>query len=181
MTTATTIFHDPSGDCVVCLDGNYEVLAPFLLVLSILTPSVIPLNAQSVSRSKKFSGADRTITWRPWQQNPKDEFRFRTGDRYLGRAVWEHYLGFEQFRTSTKAIKLSMIRLGNEHVREEVVIRPGCRYAILKITNHTMTARKGVWSWTAQEVQLESSRREDSRISAGDTSAFRKTVDSTPR
>ena len=71
---------------------------------------------------------------------------------YLGRAVWEHYLGFEQLRTSSKAIKLSMIRLGNEDVREEVVLRPGSRYAILKVTNGTMTARKGVWSWTAQEV-----------------------------
>jgi hypothetical protein len=46
-----------------------------------------------------------------------------------GRAVREHYLGFEQHRTSSKAIKLSMIRLGNEDVREEVVIRPGSRYA----------------------------------------------------
>ena len=129
-----------------------KYFVPFLLILLILTPLVIPLNAQSVSRSKKFSGADRSITWGPWQQNPKDEFRFRTGDRYLGHAVWEHYLGFEQFRTSSKAIKLSMIRLGDEDVREEVVIRPGFRYAILKITNGTMTARKGVWSWTAQEV-----------------------------
>jgi hypothetical protein len=58
------------------------------------------------------------------QQN---EFRFRTGDRYLGHAVWEHYLGFEQLRTSSKAIRLSMIRLGNEDLREEVVIRPGFR------------------------------------------------------
>ena len=44
---------------------------------------------------------------------------------YLGRAVWEHYLGFEQHRASSKAIKLSMIRLGNAGVREEVVLRPG--------------------------------------------------------
>jgi len=130
-----------------------KYFVPFLLILLILTPLVIPLNAQSVSRSKKFGGADRSITWGPWQQNPKDEFRFRTGDRYLGHAVWEHYLGFEQFRTSSKAIKLSMIRLGDEDVREEVVIRPGFRYAILKITNGTMTAHKGVWSWTAREVQ----------------------------
>ena len=71
---------------------------------------------------------------------------------YLGRAVWEHYLEFEQRRTSSKAIKLSMVRLGNEDVGEEVVLRPGSRYAILKVTNGTMTARKGVWSWTAQEV-----------------------------
>jgi len=125
---------------------------PLLLILSILPISARPLNAQFNS-GKKFSGADRTITWGPWQQNPKDEFRFRTGDRYLGRAVWEHYLGFEQLRTSSKAIKLSMIRLGDEHVREEVVIRPGFRYAILKITNGSMTAHKGVWSWTAHEVQ----------------------------
>jgi len=103
--------------------------------------------------SKTLNGADRTITWRPWQQKAKDEFRFRTGDRYLGRAVWEHYLGFEQFRTSSKAIKLSMIRLGNEDVPEEVVIRPGSRYAIFKVTNGSMTANKGVWSWTAQEIQ----------------------------
>ena len=73
-------------------------------------------------------------------------------DRCLGRAGNTNW-GFEQHRTSSKAIKLSMIPLGNEDVREELVIRPGCRYAILKITNRTMTARKGKCSWTAQEVQ----------------------------
>jgi hypothetical protein len=119
------------------------------IILSILPMSARPPNTQFNS-GKIFSGADHTITWRPWQQKPKDEFRFRTGDRYLGHAVLEQYLGFAQVRTSSKAIKLSMIRLGNEHVREEVVIRPGIRYAIVKITNHTMTARKGVWSWTPQ-------------------------------
>jgi hypothetical protein len=134
---------------VSLLDMKFFI--PLLLILSILPISARPPNTQFNS-GKKFSGADRTITWGPWQQNPADEFRFRTGDRYIGRAVWEHYLGFEQLRTSSKAIKLSMIRLGDEHVREEVVIRPGFRYAILKITNHTMTARKGVWSWTAQEA-----------------------------
>ena len=72
---------------------------------------------------------------------------------YLGRAVWEHYLGFEQHRASSKAIKLSMIRLGNEELGEEVVLRPGSRYAIFKITNGTMTAHKGVWSRIAREVQ----------------------------
>jgi hypothetical protein len=46
-----------------------------------------------------------------------------------------------------------MIRLGKEDVREEVVIRPGFRYAILKVTDGTMTAHEGVWSWTAREVQ----------------------------
>jgi hypothetical protein len=102
-------------------------------------------NAQFNS-SKTFNGPDRTITWKPWQQNANNDFRFRTGDRYLGRAVWEHYLGFEQHRTSSKAIKLSMIRLGNGDGGA------GSRYAILKVTNGTMTARKGVWSWTAQEI-----------------------------
>jgi hypothetical protein len=108
-------------------------------------------NAQFNS-SKTFNGPDRTITWKPWQQNANNDFRFRTGDRYLGRAVWEHYLGFEQHRTSSKAIKLSMIRLGNEDVGEEAVLRPGSRYAIFKIINGTMTAHKGVWSWTTQEI-----------------------------
>jgi hypothetical protein len=129
-----------------------KYFAPFLLILSILPASAIPRNAKFIPPGKTFDGADRIITWRPWQQNAKDEFRFRRGDRYLGRAVWEHYLGFEQNRTSSKAIKLSMIRLGNEDVGEEAVIRPGSRYAIFKITNGTMTAHKGVWSWTAQEV-----------------------------
>ena len=49
-----------------------------------------------------------------------------------------------------------MIHLGSEDVREEVMIRPGLRYAIVKVTNGTMTAHKGVWSWTAQEVNLSS-------------------------
>jgi hypothetical protein len=35
------------------------------------------------------------------------------------------------------------------------VIRPGLRYAIVKVTNDTMTAHKGMWSWTAQEVTTE--------------------------
>jgi hypothetical protein len=37
----------------------------------------------------------------------------------------------EEYRASVKAIMLSMIRLGSEEVREEVVIRPGLRYAIV--------------------------------------------------
>jgi hypothetical protein len=94
-----------------------KFFVPLLLILTILPILARPPNTQFNS-GKKFSGADRTITWGPWQQNPKDEFRFRTGDRYLGHAVWEHYLGFEQFRTSSKAIKLSMIRLGDEDVRD---------------------------------------------------------------
>ena len=123
-----------------------------LALLGILYASAIPLNAQFISHRKTFNGADRTITWRPWQQNVNDDFRFRTGDRYLGRAVWEHYLGFEQHRTSSKTIKLSMIRLGDEDAGEESILRPGSRYAIFKITNRTMTVHKGVWSWSAKEV-----------------------------
>ena len=109
-----------------------KFFAPFRLILLILWASAIPLDAQFISPGRTLNGADRTITWRPWQQNPTDEFRFRTGDRYLRRAVWEHYLGFEQHRASSKAIKLSMIRLGSEAIPEEVVIRPGLRYAIVK-------------------------------------------------
>ena len=57
------------------------------------------------------------------------------------------------FGKTFKAIKLSMIRLGNEEVGEEAVLRPGSRYAIFKITNGAMTAHEGVWSWSAQEVR----------------------------
>src|SRR4029077_14894010 len=60
------------------------------------------------------------------------------GDRYLGHGEWEHYLGFEQHPAPVKAIKLSMIHLGSEDVGEDVVIRPGSRYAIVKVTNGTM-------------------------------------------
>jgi hypothetical protein len=56
-------------------------------------------------------------------------------------------LGFEQLRSK------ATIRRNNENVPEEVVIRPGSRYVIFKVTNCSMTANKGVWSWTAQEVQ----------------------------
>ena len=57
---------------------------------------------------------------------------------YLG----EHYLGFGQPQASVRAIKLSMIRLGNEDVREDVVIGPGSRYAIVKVTNGTIRPKK---------------------------------------
>ena len=43
-----------------------------------------------------------------------------------------------------------MIHLASESV-EDVVLCPGLRYAILKVTNHMMTAHKGVWEWTVQE------------------------------
>jgi len=102
------------------------------------------------SSKKAHKGADRTITWRAWKEAPGGEYRVRTGDRYLGGKVWEHYLGFEQRPGLDKSIKLFMIRLGNEDVQEDVIIRPGSRYAILKVTNGTMTAHKGLWTWSVQ-------------------------------
>jgi hypothetical protein len=94
-------------------------------------------------------GADRTITWHQWQE--RAEFRVRTGDRYLGDECWEHYLGFELYRPSAKKIKISMISLAAEDV-PDVVIAPGRRYAIVKVTNSNMTVHKGRWNWTAQEM-----------------------------
>ena len=130
---------------------NYFAL--FFFVLSTLSATAAPPNVHSYKSFRgTFNGPDRTITWRPWREGREGDYRFRTGDRYLGNAVWEHYLGFEQYRASVKPIKLSMIRLGSEEVQEEVVIRQGLRYAIVKVTNGTMTAHKGAWSWTAQEV-----------------------------
>jgi hypothetical protein len=127
--------------------------ALFLFFLSILTATASPPTVRHYASSRAASkGPDRTITWRAWHQSQGGDFRFRTGDRYLGGQSWEHYLAFEQYRTSNKATKLSMIRLGSEDVPEDVVIRPGLRYAIVKVTNGTMTARKGVWSWTVQEL-----------------------------
>jgi hypothetical protein len=99
------------------------------------------------------SGADRTITWKAWHQNPKHAYRFRTGDRYLGHRVWEHYLLFEEAQSSDKSIKFSMVHSSREDSLIDVVIHPGLRYAIFKVTNGNMTAHKGVWSWTAQELK----------------------------
>jgi hypothetical protein len=99
--------------------------------------------------------ADRTITFHLWQE--RAEFRVRTGDRYLGGERWEHYLGFELYRPNTKRIKISMISLAGEPV-PDVVIAPGKRYAILKVANSNMTAHKGRWSWTAQEMPSRNRR-----------------------
>ena len=95
---------------------------------------------------------DQTITWKPWHQNSQFEYRFCTGDRYLGHVMWEHYLCFWEPRFSVKTIKLFMIHLANQDGLGDVVISPILRYAILKITNSNMTAHKGVWSWIAEEV-----------------------------
>jgi hypothetical protein len=94
----------------------------------------------NVRYSESFKGPDRTITWRAWKEAPGGAFRVRTGDRYLGGQKWEHYLGFEQTTGRAKAIRLFMIRLASESV-EDVLLRPGSRYAILKVTNGTMTTR----------------------------------------
>jgi hypothetical protein len=50
-----------------------------------------------------------------------------------------------------------MIYLGTEAV-PDVVIAPGRRYAIVKVTNSTMTAHIGHWNWTTEEVQSTSRR-----------------------
>jgi hypothetical protein len=131
---------------------NYSALLLFALTTVSVT-AVPPTVRRYKSSREAFEGPDRTITWRAWKEASGGEFRVRTGDRYLGGQVWEHYLAFEQYRAAVKPIKLSMIRLGNEVVPEEVVIRKGLRYAIVKVTNDSMTAHKGVWSWTAQEVR----------------------------
>lgn len=126
----------------------------FLFVLSTLSAAASPPTVRHYRSSREaFNGPDRTITWRAWKEASGGEFRVRTGDRYLGGQVWEHYLGFEQYPGSVKQINLSSIRMGSEVVPENVMIRPGLRYAIVKITNGTMTAHKGMWSWTAEEVQ----------------------------
>jgi hypothetical protein len=111
---------------------------------------VFLLFALSIAAAAAGQGADRTITWQPWLEWA--QFRVRTGDRYLGGTRWEHYLGFELYRPSTKKIKISMISLAGELV-PDVAIAPGRRYAILKVTNSNMTAHKGRWSWTADEVR----------------------------
>jgi len=111
---------------------------------------VIFLFAFALEATAANQGPDRTITWQPWQEWA--EFRVRSGDRYLGDECWEHYLGFGLYRPSAKKIKISMISLAGELV-PDVVIAPGRRYAIVKVTNSNMTAHKGRWAWTAQEVQ----------------------------
>jgi hypothetical protein len=112
---------------------------------------------------ESFKGPDRTITWRAWKEVPGGAFRVRTGDRYLGGQKWEHYLCFEQRPEQAKAIKLSMIHLASESV-EDVLLGPGSRYGILKVTNNKMTVHKGLWSWTAQEVSKDEATQSKTRL-----------------
>jgi hypothetical protein len=132
-------------------------LFPKIAAFAVLLPLSLALPATTLAGErphirhyKSFKGPDRTITWRAWREAPGDAFRWRTGDRYLGGEQWEHYLCFEQHPGQEKAIKLFLIHLASESV-EDVVLRPGLRCAILKVTNHMMTAHKGVWMWTARE------------------------------
>jgi hypothetical protein len=101
---------------------------------------------------RQYRGPDRTITWRSWQQLAAYEVRIRTGDRYLGGENWEHYLGFELAATSQKVIKVSLIHL-DEETAADIELSPRVRQAIVKIANHHMTARKGIWGWTLQEMK----------------------------
>jgi len=133
-----------------------KCFALFLFAFTTVSVAAMPPTVRQYKSSREaFEGPDRTITWRAWHQSPKGDFRFREGDRYLGGQVWEHYLAFELHSASPGEIKLSMIHLGSGDVAEDAVIRPGLRYAIVKVTNDTMTAHKGMWSWTAQEVATE--------------------------
>jgi len=131
--------------------------AVFMLLPLIVSATTFAAERPHVRYYKSLKGPDRTITWQAWNEVPESAFRWRTGDRYLGAEQWEHYLCFEQHPGQAKAIKLSMIHLESESV-EDVVLRPGLRCAILKVTNHTMTAHKGVWKWTALEDEATQSK-----------------------
>jgi hypothetical protein len=50
-----------------------QYFAPLLFILSILPTPAVPRNAEFISPGRTLNGADRTITWGPWQQNPTDE------------------------------------------------------------------------------------------------------------
>ena len=113
-------------------------------------PASVP--EEPKERGHRVEGTDRTITWKRWQEMPGGDFRIRTGDRYLGHGKWQHYLVFEQSRACVKRIRFSLIHLASEPIAD-VETSPGSRYAIVKITNGVMTARKGLWSWTAQETE----------------------------
>jgi hypothetical protein len=73
---------------------------------------------------------------------PAANLRTRPGglDRYAGCVRLEQPRGY---RFSAEAIKPYMIRLADEDIQEDAVIRPGLRYAIFKITNGSMTAPQG--------------------------------------
>jgi len=141
----------------------FRKIADFAVFLFLpLTVSVTTFAAERphIGYYKSFKGPDHTITWQAWEEVPGGTFRWRTGDRYLGGEQWEHYLCFEQHSGQASVIKLSMIHLASESV-EDVVLRPGLRYAILKVTNNMMTAHKGVWKWIVLEDEGSKTRLKD--------------------
>ena len=95
--------------------------------------------------------SDRNVSWRAWQELPAYEVRMRTGDRKLGDGNWAHYLAFELTPDSQKVIKVERIHLEGE-TAGDAELSPATREAIIKIVNHDMTAEKGFWGWTLQEV-----------------------------
>jgi hypothetical protein len=105
-----------------------KVFVPLLLILSILPISARPPNTQFNS-GKKFSGADRTITWGPWQQKPKDEFRFRTGDRYLGRAPKDLNEHVSSRRNRRKSALYELLKLLKPAIGYVAFTREGPRSA----------------------------------------------------
>jgi hypothetical protein len=127
--------------------GNF---AFFLFLTWVVSATAFAAKRPHIQYYRSFEGPDRTITWRVWKEAPGGAFRWRTGDRYLGGLQWEHYLCFELLPGNAQAVELSMIHLASDSV-EDAILRPGLRFAILKVTNHMMTAHKGVWEWTARE------------------------------
>jgi hypothetical protein len=101
--------------------------------------------------NQQYRGPARNVTWRSWQQLSAHEVRIRTGDHYLGGENWAHYLEFELAATSQKMIKVSLIHLEGE-TAADIELSPTVRDAIVKIVNHHMTAQKGAWGWTLQEI-----------------------------
>jgi hypothetical protein len=112
----------------------------------------VPATGMSSVPDDHHQGPDRTVTWRSWQQLPASEVRIRTADHYLGGENWAHYLGFELAPTSQKVIKVSLIHLEGE-TAADIELSPNVRDAIVKIVDHHMTAQKGAWGWTLQEIK----------------------------
>jgi hypothetical protein len=101
---------------------------------------------------QQYQDPDRAITWHGWQQLQAYEMRIRTGDHYLGGENWAHYLRFELAATSQRVVKASLIHLEGE-TAADIEVSPSAREATAKIVNHHMTARKGAWGWTLQEIK----------------------------
>ena len=84
-------------------------------------------------------GADRTITWHPWQELA--EFRVRTGDRYLGGGRWEGVRAVPA-QEKAKSRCLLWVAILSQMLR---------RYAIFEVTN-SVTAQIEPWNWTTLEM-----------------------------